>query len=623
MELKRYPTLQVRLAIALFFLATLFVAGISFALYTNFTAELRSSLRHRLENIADLAGLQQDGDLLRTVEAQGDESFQEIHEQNLKIKLSEPELIFVYTMRKTDDGIMFVVDAGLPGEPDISMYGDIYEEPSQTLVDSFDTMTGTIVEPEIYEDEFGSFLSGYTPIFDSEGNRVGVLGVDISAETIRAQERAYRTQIVTIDVIAVILIVLASLFAANYLAKPIVQMRDATNRISTGELSHRITQIPATRELAELAVDFNAMTTNLSGLITDLEHRVAERTEDLTRKTEQLRAASYIARQTAEVQDLRLLLETVVNLVTDQFGYYHTGIFLINEAGDLVTLLSASSEGGRRMIEKGHSLRVGTQGIVGHVAGQKKSRIALDVGMDAVFFNNPDFPLTRSEIALPLLVRNRLLGVLDIQSDKPGAFSDQDMDVLETLADQVSVAIEKAQLRDASQAALSQLEALTAVRTREAWSQKLKERERVVTYTPLGLRAEKTSNTESNALIVPITLRGEHIGTISIARKGNLEWSKQDEETIREVATQTGLAVDNIRLLEEATQRARQEQTVGDLAFRFSQALDMDSLLQTAARELGQLPGIEETSVYIGQPGDQADLAGPTEMQQPARRNES
>ncbi len=611
MNINRYPTLRTRLAVVLILLAAAFAAGISIVQYRNFRAELRESLRHRLENIATLASLQQDGDLLNGVQAQGDQNFQIIHERNLRIKLSEPELKFVYTMRKRDEGIMFVVDAGSPGEPDISMYGDFYEEPSQTLVKSFDSMTGTIVEPEIYTDEFGSFLSAYAPIFTSNGQFAGVLGVDISANTILAQERAFRNRLIVIDLIALVLIVLVGIIVSDYLAKPIVRLRDAANRISNGELTHRITKIPAIRELAQLAVDFNAMTTNLSGLITDLERRVTERTEDILRKTEQLRAASYIARQTAEVQDLHELLDRVVHLVTDQFGYYHTGVFLVNESGDSVTLLTASSAGGKRMVEKGHSLRVGTQGIVGYVAAQKKPRFALDVGMDAVFFNNPDLPLTRSEIALPLLVHERLLGVLDIQSDKPGAFSLQDVDVLATLADQLAVAIDKAQLLEASQAAFAQLEALTTIRTREAWSQKLKERERVVTYTPLGMRAEKVPGNESNALTVPISLRGQHIGTISIARKGNAEWSRHDEEMIREIAIQTGLAVDNIRLLEEATQRAKQEQTVGELAFRFSQAMDMDSLLQTAARELGQLPGIDETSIYLGPP-DSSDEPTPS-----------
>jgi GAF domain-containing protein len=336
-----------------------------------------------------------------------------------------------------------------------------------------------------------------------------------------------------------------------------------------------------------------------------LELRVQERTAGLTSKTEQLRATSYIARKTAEVQDLATLLETVARLVTDQFGFYHTGIFLMNEAGNQVVLQAASSEGGQQMMEAGHSLAVGNQGIVGHVAAQKKPHIALDVGSDAVFFNNPDLPLTRSEVALPLMIRNKVLGVLDIQSDKPQAFSVDDIDILQTLSDQVAIAIENARLLDETQAAIVQLEALTGIRTRDAWSQKLRENGRVFTYTPLGLRAERLPKPNINAIIAPIILRGQKIGDISIARKGDSKWNKLDEGLLNEVASQVGLAVDNIRLLEEATQRAKQEQTVGRLATHFSQSLDLDTLLQTAARELGQLPDISEVSVFIGQPNEQ------------------
>jgi len=331
-----------------------------------------------------------------------------------------------------------------------------------------------------------------------------------------------------------------------------------------------------------------------------LEQRVEERTAGLARKTEQLRATSYIARKTAEVQDLASLLNTVARLVTDQFGFYHTGIFLLNETGDHVVLQAASSEGGQRMIERGHSLGVGTQGIVGYVAAQKKPRIALDVGEDAVFFNNPDLPMTRSEVALPLLIRNRVLGVLDIQSDKPQAFGAEDIDVLQTLSDQIAIAIENARLLDETQAAIIQLEALTGTRTLEVWTQKLHDNQRVFTYTPMGLRAEKLPPTHANAITAPIVLRGQKIGNISIARKGDTKWSKLDESLLDDVASQVGLAVDNIRLLEEATQRARQEQTIGKLATRFSQSLDLDTLLQTAARELGQVPDVSEVSVFIG-----------------------
>jgi GAF domain-containing protein len=349
-----------------------------------------------------------------------------------------------------------------------------------------------------------------------------------------------------------------------------------------------------------IADRFNA---NLQLLIRDrneLEQKVNERTSSLTKKTNQLQAASYIARQTAEVQDLSVLLDLVANLVTDQFGFYHTGVFLISETREEAVLQAASSEGGRRMIERGHSLAIGRQGIVGYAAAEKKPRIALDVGRDAVFFNNPDLPMTRSELALPLLIRDKVLGVLDIQSDKPQAFNLDDIDVLQTLADQVAVAIESARLLDESQAALTQLEALTTIRTREAWQQKLHDKSRVFTYTPLGLRAERLPSSAENTLTIPLTLRGQKIGSISVARKGDAAINRSDEELIAEVASQAGLAIDNIRLLEEATQRAKQEQIVGKLAGRFSQSLDIDTLLQTAARELAQLPDVSEVSVFVG-----------------------
>ena len=613
-----YPSLRARLAAVLIILAALFAVGLSSVLYINFREELRSSLRHRLENITSLAGLQQNGDELLRVETAGDEYFAKIHEQNVRIKRSDPELRFVYTMRKDEQGIYFVVDARLsPDEPLISEYGDRYEKPSDTLVENFDSMTETIIEPDFYTDEFGTFLSGYTPIFTSDGRRVGVLGVDISASTILAQEQEYLLRLVIILLGALLLLVIAGVISATYLAGPIIGIRDAARRISKGELTFRITKIPHTRELAELAADLNTMTANLGELINALEQRVAERTSEISRKADHLRAASYIARQTAEVRDLSSLLHTVVKLLTDQFGFYHTGIFLINDTGAEVVLQAASSEGGRRMLERGHSLSVGTQDIVGRVAAQKKPRIALDIGLDAVFFNNPDLPMTRSEIALPLLVRNKVLGILDIQSDKPQAFNQEDIDVLETVADQVAVAIDNARLLDESQATSMQLEALTTLRTREAWNQKLQEKERVFTYTPLGLRAEKSSADGGNEVTVPITLRGQKIGKISIARKGDPQWNKTDEELLAEVASQVGLAVDNIRLLEEATQRAKQEQTIGELASRFSQAFDIDTLLQTAARELGQLPGVEEATVFIGAIRDQDKAA--TSMKRKSR----
>lgn len=603
MNTNRYPTLRTRLAIVLILLAAIFTIGVSSIIYVNFKAELRNSLRHRLENITTLASLQQDGDALLRVRAENDENFEKIREINLKIKASEPELRFVYTMRKDEQGqIYFVVDAGHPTEEGYSPFGTPNEEPGPALVANFDLMNSTILESDFYPDEYGTWLSGYAPIFTSNGERAGVLGVDISANTILAQERRYLLRLVIIVLLSLLLIVVGGVVFANYLAKPIVDLRDMANKISQGEFNTHIANIPKTRELAELSLDLNKMTDNLQELINGLEERVAERTSGLTKRTEQLRAASYIARQTADVQDLSSILQIVVDLITNQFGYYHAGLYLINETGNEAILQAASSEGGKRMVERGHALEIGSQGIVSYVASQKRARIALDIGTDVVFFNNPDLPMTRSEVALPLMIRNKVLGVLDIQSDQPQAFRAEDVDVFQTLADQVAVAIENARLLGESQAALMQLEAVSTLRTRDAWNQKLLGQELAFTFTPLGIRLEANSGSAGeNGVQTPITLRGQTIGSISLARKDNARWSKFDEDLVNEVAYQVGLAVDNLRLLEDAQQRARQEQTIGELATRFSQALDIDSLLQTAARELGQMPDVSEVSVFIGQ----------------------
>lgn len=257
------------------------------------------------------------------------------------------------------------------------------------------------------------------------------------------------------------------------------------------------------------------------------------------------------------------------------------------------------------MLETGHRLEVGAQGIVGYVASSGKPRVALDVGADAVYFNNPYLPQTSSEMALPLVVRNRVIGVLDIQSEKPHAFQQEDVDIMQTLADQLAVAIENARLFSNTQAIISQLEAVTFAQTRESWQNFLKQRTMAYQYTPLGIRPigepARMDKHESHREF-PVNLHGQQIGAIHLQRKENASgWTHREEELIQEVARQVALAVDNSRLLEETNRRIAEEQTLGEISNRLGRTLDFDTLLQTAARELGQLPDVAEVSVFVGQ----------------------
>ncbi len=129
------------------------------------------------------------------------------------------------------------------------------------------------------------------------------------------------------------------------------------------------------------------------------ERKVAQ--EALQRRAIQLQTAAEVSRDASAVRDLPELLNRIVTLIRDRFGFYHAGIFLLDDAQEYAVLQAASSEGGRRMLARGHRLTVGETGIVGYVTGTGEARIALDVGEDAAFFDNPDLPATRSEMALP------------------------------------------------------------------------------------------------------------------------------------------------------------------------------------------------------------------------------
>src|SRR6266540_1238334 len=144
-----------------------------------------------------------------------------------------------------------------------------------------------------------------------------------------------------------------------------------------------------------------------------LELRIQERTASLEKRATQIQTVSNMARTIASVQDLGALLPNIAKVVSEQFGYYHAGIFLLDEAGKYAVLKAANSDGGRRMLNRGHRLPLDSNSIVGYVTSHGEPRIALDVGADAVYFNNPDLHETRSEIALPLRVSGRVIGALD------------------------------------------------------------------------------------------------------------------------------------------------------------------------------------------------------------------
>lgn len=232
-------------------------------------------------------------------------------------------------------------------------------------------------------------------------------------------------------------------------------------------------------ELENCHAELTARSAELQSAAADLAARSAEFEETSSqlkeaayqsqRRADLLQASIEVSRASVQIQELDLLLSQVTQLISHHFGFYHAGIFLIDQPSGYAVLRSANSAGGQRMLARRHKLKVGSEGIVGFVTGMGQPRIALDVGEDALFSANPDLPDTRSEMAVPLRTGEEIIGALDVQSITEDAFDQQDVSVLTALADQITIAIQNARLFQKSQTALKEAEEAYRRYLRHEW----------------------------------------------------------------------------------------------------------------------------------------------------------
>ena len=367
---------------------------------------------------------------------------------------------------------------------------------------------------------------------------------------------------------------------------------------------------------------------NLHKLNLSLEDRIADSTAELVltnrrneRRAKQFEAIAQVARVIATIQDLNSLLPHITEVISQQFGFYHVGIFMWDENREYAVLMAANSEGGQRMLKRGHKLAIGQTGIVGFVAATGASRVASDVGADAVYFSNPDLPSTRSELALPLRVANEIIGVLDVQSTEQNVFQEEDTEVLSTLADQVAIAIQNGHSYEKTQELLKEAQKTSGEYLRDSW-RILQSREEYIGYlisentlkplnrpvTPAQI-AKAISTIENVAesgrtatLAVPIRLRDDVIGIIDIHTTEEHVWDSDEVDIIQAVAERLSLALETSLLLQTTQRRAQIERATSEISGRISSSTQFDSILRTAAEELSRILGGSEVLVQI-QPG--------------------
>lgn len=445
-------------------------------------------------------------------------------------------------------------------------------------------------------------------------NGWGVVGQEPEAELL-APLRLFQKASVVVATVGLTILLILTWLAMHQTLRPISALTGTVEAITGGDLS-RTAIVTSQDEIGTLASAFNSMTAQLRDLIRTLEQRVAERSQLLERRANQIRAAAEVGNAAVSVRDLNTLLNETVQLLSARFGYYHAGIFLLDETGTNAVLRAANSEGGHKMLRKGHKLEVGRVGIVGYVAETGQPRIALDVGKDAVYFDNPDLPNTRSEMALPIRYAGRILGVLDIQSTEPQAFAQEDIDTLQIVADQLAVAINNSRLLAESQEAIDAMHRAYGEVTTGAWKRKLtqdkaigfRSMDRSGTVLIIDDRAHGTEAQKAYAegkvslsddgqiLGMPILIRGQSIGALQLVKPETKRWTENELQAVQAISDQLSNALDTARLYDESQRRAVKEFTIGQMTTKIGATPDVETIMRVAVQELGKvIPGSEVT----------------------------
>jgi len=576
--------IRVKIVASFIMIALISVTAAGTVTYISYRNRVREDFRQRLFDIVSLVALNQDGDLHAAIhgpENAEDESHLEILDQNVQYLALDPALKYIYTMRKNEQGqIYFVINArqgGGSGDP----IGTIYNEPSELLATQFDTLGKPVVEEDLYTDVYGQVLASYAPFYRSDGTREGIVGVDIDAEEILTAERAILFQILYTTLGTMLIVTLLGLFLGNLFAAPVINLSRATQQIIEGDLNARAT-VETADEVGDLARAFNQMTSQLQDTLQGLEQHVAERTRHLM-------LASGVGRAVSQVRDLDVMLQDACELILKEFDLYYVQVYLTDPSGSNLKLEAGTGSVGAQLTGRGHSLPLNTGSINGRAATEKRTVVISDTTKSATFRQNPLLPETRGEMAVPLIVADKVVGVLDMQSKESGVLNEEILPAFEALAGQLAVAIQNANLLKETNEARAEVEKQARRLVRQNWNEYL---DAVHTPEQIGFRFDQKevvplvdvneSRNSENVISSSISVTGEPVGSLTVQMNDHSR-SDQALELTTTVARQMAQQIENLRLLESA-ERYRQK---AELAVRRNALEGWEQFL--ASRKQGKI----------------------------------
>lgn len=342
-----------------------------------------------------------------------------------------------------------------------------------------------------------------------------------------------------------------------------------------------------------------------------------ERARDLEPEAQPARTALAVGRALAGMRDFDTLLTEAPHLIADHFGFYHVGIFLLDEAGEYAALRAANSAGGQQLVARRHRLPLNQESLIGRVVATHEPHSSQTGDAAGGYFPDPDLPEAHSELALPLCRGAQLWGVLDIRSVQEAAFTPVDIEALRGLADWLAAALDNARLITEAQDALAAQRRAYGEVTRQAWEELLRSQSRGYVSVADGLspspahwsagmlRAKQEGQIvqeDAATLAVPVKSRDEQVlGVVRFRRAAETgAWNAQQVALVETLSDRLSQALESARLYEESRRLALQERLVGAVSSRIRESLEMESVLQVAARELAEAFGLEDVVIRLG-----------------------
>jgi GAF domain-containing protein len=384
--------------------------------------------------------------------------------------------------------------------------------------------------------------------------------------------RGLQFQSVLFSVLALLLGAGFSYYVAKAVSDPIYDLIKIFNKIEAGDLTQRA-PVSGTDELGIVTVQFNRMLSRLETLQNSLEQQVVERTK-------QLSATNEVGRVAASSLDPEQLLAKVIPLIPEQFGYYFAAIYLVDSSGKWAELKEATGEAGRVLKQNHHRLEIAGKNMVGSAIRELSPRIAQIASEEKQRFENPLLPYTRSEMALPLMVGDRVLGALNVQSTRESDFGPQVIETMQNMAGQVAIALENARLFQEAQQIIKEMRAVQQQYLLEGWQGLSEENEK------LEYRIGDEEDDNSRRLEVPISLRDQILGQIML--ESQTEWTPDQQSLVDAVATQAAIALENARLVSESRHIAVRERMAAEINSKIWSSATIDGVLQTVVKELGR-----------------------------------